>query len=245
VALEDNKYYGSSFRLWQISQYLPVIKSEHILTIEEQKKKLFYFAIIVSFLSITVLGAIIIIFKQLAIVRKSKNIVEESNNKLEKTNEELSVANRIKEEYIGYYFSINSQMVESLDKLKNSVLKKLKRKQIDEVILELENLNIHKEKEKMFDNFDKVFLKIFPDFVAEFNKLLKEEEHILLKEGQLLNTDLRIFALVRLGINDSEKIAKLLDYSLHTIYSYKTRIKNKSVFPNEEFEKLVMGIKHY
>jgi len=245
VALEDNKSYGSSFRSWQISQYLPVIKSEHILTIEDQKKKLFYLLIIVSILSITVLGAIVIIFKQLAIVRKSKNIVDVANNKLEKTNEELSMANRIKEEYIGYYFSINSQMVESLEKLKNSMLKKLKRKQIDEVILELENLNIHKEKEKMFDNFDKVFLKIFPDFVSEFNKLLKPEEQILLKEEQLLNTDLRIFALVRLGISDSEKIAKLLDYSLHTIYSYKTRIKNKSVYPNEEFEKLVMGIKHF
>lgn len=245
VALEDNKFYGSNFRLWQISQYLPVIKSEHILTIEDQKKKLFYFVIIVTILSITVLGAIFIILKQLSIVRKSKSIVETSNNKLEKTNEELSVANRIKEEYIGYYFSINSQMIESLDKLKNSMLKKLKRKQIDEVILELENLNIHKEKEKMFDNFDKVFLKIFPDFVSEFNNLMKPGEHILPKEGQLLNTDLRIFALVRLGISDSEKIAKLLDYSLHTIYSYKTRIKNKSIYPNEEFEKFLMRIKHY
>ena len=245
VALENNKFYGSNFRLWQISQYLPVIKSEHILTIEDQKKKLFLFVIAVSILSITVLGAIFIIFKQLAIVRKSKGIVDAANNKLEKTNEELSMANRIKEEYIGYYFSINSQMVEVLEKLKNSMLKKLKRKQIDEVILELENLNIHKEKEKMFDNFDRVFLKIFPDFVTKFNALLKDDEKIILKEGQLLNTDLRIFALVRLGISDSEKIAKLLDYSLHTIYAYKTRIKNKSVYPNEEFEKMIMEIKHY
>jgi transposase len=74
---------------------------------------------------------------------------------------------------------------------------------------------------------------------------MKPGEHILPKEGQLLNTDLRIFALVRLGISDSEKIAKLLDYSLHTIYSYKTRIKNKSIYPNEEFEKFLMRIKHY
>ncbi|MBN2807257.1 MAG: hypothetical protein JXR22_11420 [Prolixibacteraceae bacterium] len=245
VALEDIRFYGSSFRLWQISQFLPVIKSEHILTIEDQKQKLFLFVIIVSILSITVLGAIFIIFKQLSVVRSAKNTIETANNKLEKSIEELSVANRIKEEYIGYYFSVNSQMVEYLEKLKNNMLKKLKKRQTDEVIAELELLNINKEKEKMFENFDRVFLKIFPDFVNEFNSLLKPEEQIILKEEQLLNTDLRIFALIRLGINDPEKIAKLLDYSLHTIYAYKTRIRNKSIYPNEMFEKKVMMIKHY
>lgn len=245
VALDDIRAYGSSFRLWQISQFLPVIKAEHILTIEDQKQKLFLFVIIVSLLSITVLGSIFIIFKQLAIVRSSKSTIETANSQLEKSIEELSVANRIKEEYIGYYFTVNSQMLEHLEKLKNSALKKLKRRQLEELTAELEQLNINKEKERMFENFDRVFLKIFPDFVAEFNKLLRPEEQILLKEDQLLNADLRIFALIRLGINEPEKIAKLLDYSLHTIYAYKTRIRNKSIYPNEQFEKMVMLIKHF
>ena len=252
IALDDNKFYGSSFRTWQISEYLPVIKSSHIVTIENQKKKLLYYVIIVTILSITVIGAIFIIYKQLTYLRDAKIMVEATNSKLElanqnleKSNEELLVANRIKEEYVGYYFSVNTQMLEKLEKLKNAVVKKLKRRQYDEILDDLNNINIHKEKEVLFESFDKAFLKIFPDFVQKFNELLKPDEHVELKEGQLLNTDLRIFALVRLGIHDSEKIAKILDYSLNTIYSYKTRIKNKSVVPNEGFEDEVMKIKHY
>jgi len=231
---------------------LPVIKSSHIVTIENQKKKLLYYVIIVTILSITVIGAIFIIYKQLTYLRDAKIMVEATNSKLElanqnleKSNEELLVANRIKEEYVGYYFSVNTQMLEKLEKLKNAVVKKLKRRQYDEILDDLNNINIHKEKEVLFESFDKAFLKIFPDFVQKFNELLKPDEHVELKEGQLLNTDLRIFALVRLGIHDSEKIAKILDYSLNTIYSYKTRIKNKSVVPNEGFEDEVMKIKHY
>jgi DNA-binding CsgD family transcriptional regulator len=88
-----------------------------------------------------------------------------------------------------------------------------------------------------------VFLKLFPDFVTIFNSFFNEEDRIHLKEDQLLNTELRIFALIRMGIHDNEKIAKILDYSVTTIYTYKTRIRNKSILPNEEFEKKIMAIR--
>ena len=87
-----------------------------------------------------------------------------------------------------------------------------------------------------------VFLKLFPDFVTVFNSYFKEEDRVILKEGQLLNTELRIFALIRMGIHDNEKIAKILDYSINTIYNYKARVKGKSIIPNELFEKKVMEI---
>lgn len=245
VALEDYRFYGSSFRLWQISQYLPVIKSQHIVTVEEQKSKLFYFSIIVSFLIVTVFGAIFIIYKQFSVVRKANKEVEHTNKQLAKINEELAVTNRIKEEYIGYFFSVNTLLLEKLDKFKGSINRKYKRKQFDEIAIELNNLSIPQEKEIMLENFDKVFLKIYPDFVAKLNKLMKKGEEINLKEGQLLNTELRIFALVRLGIHNPEKLAKILDYSLNTIYAYKNRIKTRSICPNDEFEKEVMKIKHF
>ncbi len=245
VALEDSRFYGSNFRLWQISQYLPVIKTEHIVTIEKQKQKLWYSVIIVSLLSVIVLISLVIIFKQMHKLRKVKNEIEATNKKLAYTNEELLVANRIKEEYVGYFFSVNTQMIEKLDKFKNSIARKLKRKQFDELTFELDSINIQKEKTSLYNNFDEVFLKIFPDFVRKFNDLLKEGEQIHLKEGHLLNTELRIFALIRLGIHDSEKIAKILDYSVNTIYTYKTKIKNKAKVPNEEFENEVMKIKRF
>ena len=95
----------------------------------------------------------------------------------------------------------------------------------------------------MLRSFDTVFLRIFPHFVARFNALFKEEDQVKLKEDELLNIDLRIFALIRMGITDNDKIAQILEYSVNTIYAYKTRIRNRSIVPNDEFEARIMDIK--
>ena len=86
------------------------------------------------------------------------------------------------------------------------------------------------------------FLHLYPNFVEDFNNLLVEQERFVLKPNELLNVELRIFALVRLGISDSSKIAKFLRYSANTIYSYRTRVRNKSLVPRDEFELMVMKI---
>src|SRR6185437_8026803 len=100
-----------------------------------------------------------------------------------------------------------------------------------------------KEKEEMLRNFDQVFLKLFPGFIRQFNELFREEDRVQLKDNELLNTDLRIFALIRMGIHENEKIARILEYSVNTINTYKTKIKNKSLVPNEIFEQRIMEIK--
>ncbi len=245
VALDETRFYGSNFRLWQISQYLPVIKSEHIVTIEDQKQKLWNYLMIVSFLSLIIVVSFIVIFRQIRKLNRVKNILETTNRKLESINEELLLANKIKEEYVGYYFSVSSQMIEKLEKFKNSIYRKFSRKQYDEVALELDAINIHKEKLFLYNKFDQVFLQIFPDFVEKLNALLKDEEQFKLKEGQLLNTELRIYALTRLGITSNEKIAEILDYSVNTVYSYKTRVRNMARVPKDEFEQEVMKIKRF
>jgi hypothetical protein len=245
VALDETRFYGSNFRLWQISQYLPVIKSEHIVTIEDQKQKLWNYLIIVSILSFIIVVSLFIIFRQIAKLNRVKHMLETTNRKLESINEELLLANKIKEEYVGYYFSVSSQMIEKLEKFKNNIYRKFTRKQYDDLAQELDNINIHKEKLFLFNNFDRVFLQIFPDFVEKLNALLKDEEQFKLKEGQLLNTELRIFALIRLGITDNEKIAEILDYSVNTVYSYKTRVRNMARVPKDEFEIEVMKIKRF
>jgi DNA-binding CsgD family transcriptional regulator len=172
-------------------------------------------------------------------------ILEATNKQLGATNEELVLANKIKEEYVGYYFSVSSQMIEKLEKFKNSIYRKFTRKQFDELAMELDSINIHKEKAFLYKNFDQVFLQIFPDFVRKINSMLKENEHLQPKEGHLLNTELRIYALIRLGISDNEKIAKILDNSVNTIYSYKTKVRNMAKLPKEEFEQAVMKIKRF
>lgn len=244
VALEDSRYYGSNFRLWQVSQFLPLIKSEHITTIEKQKKQLWYSLILETLLTLIVVVSLIIIFYQIRKLRKSKLLVESINKKLISSNEDLTLANKIKEEYVGYYFAVSSQIIENMDKFKRSVKKKAQQRQYDELLTILENFNINHEKKKLFDNFDKAFLNIFPDFISKFNMLLKEGEELHPKEGHLLNNELRLYALVRLGIHDSEKIASILDYSINTIYAYKSKIKSKARMP-QTFEKEVMEIKRY
>jgi DNA-binding NarL/FixJ family response regulator len=101
---------------------------------------------------------------------------------------------------------------------------------------------INNELSELFENFDHIFLHLYPNFVEDFNSLLLEEERFTLKPNELLNVELRIFALVRLGITDSSKIARFLHYSANTIYSYRTRIRNKAAVARHEFESLVMKI---
>lgn len=244
IALDESNYYGSNLRLSQIAHFMPIIKSKHIQTIETQKKELLYYAIVVSVLSLIVFAFIFIVIKQYNRIKKTKKKVEDSYDKLRRAIEELRESNRIKEEYIGYYFSANSQMIEKLEAIKKSISRKYNLRRFDDIAFDLKNLDINRERENLFENFDRVFLKIFPDFIEKFNLLLNVEDKITNKDGQLMNTDLRIFALIRLGIHDNEKIAKILDYSVNTIYSYKTRIKNKSIYPNEKFERELMKIKH-
>jgi DNA-binding NarL/FixJ family response regulator len=107
----------------------------------------------------------------------------------------------------------------------------------------LNNVDLKAEKEEMLKGFDQVFLRLFPDFVDTFNSLFREEDKIQLKNDELLNTDLRIFALMRMGITDNEKIARILEYSVNTIYAYKARIKKKAIVPARDFEAAIMQAK--
>ena len=99
------------------------------------------------------------------------------------------------------------------------------------------------EWKELYKNFDSAFLHLFPDFVEKFNDLLLPEEQIVLRKGELLNTELRIFALIRLGIDDSSKIAEFLRYSVNTIYNYRAQVKNKARISREDFETRLMMIR--
>jgi DNA-binding CsgD family transcriptional regulator len=119
---------------------------------------------------------------------------------------------------------------------------KLLTKKMDELRFTVDSINIKREREELYHNFDKFFLTLFPDFLTIFQSLFKEEDRVHVKDGQLLNTELRIFALIRMGIHDPEKIARILDYSVATIYTYKARIRNKSIVSSDEFDKRIMAI---
>jgi len=235
-ALEDAEFYGALQRKVEISSILPVIAASELNEVEWHRKIWSQFGIAISLFSLVVIAFAFIIFKQL---RK----IQQADIRINNINHKLVEANKIKEEYLGYYFTVTSDYLTKIEDFKKSINNKLLNKKYDDIRLVLNNIHHQKEREDLYRSFDEVFIKLFPDFVNNFNTLFKPEDKFILNDNQILNTELRIFALIRMGINDSEKIARILDYSLNTIYTYKTRVKSKSIIPNEEFEKRVMEIK--
>lgn len=167
----------------------------------------------------------------------------EVNEKLKESNSRLFESNYVKEEYIGYVFSICSSYITKLEEYRKNIGRKVKAGQIDEIrTLTSGTSMVQNELKEFYHSFDAIFLHVYPDFVEDFNALLRPEERIVLKEGELLNTELRIYALVRLGINDSVKIAEFLHCSPQTVYNNRLRTRNKAVIPKEEFAETVRSL---
>ena len=165
------------------------------------------------------------------------------NNELRKINYEVVEANHIKEEYIGYFLDQCSKYIEKLDDFRKSVNKKIQSKEIESLYKSTKNNDLKEnELKELFSNFDIMFTHLFPDFIEKFNSLLQDGEHIILKKGEILNNELRIYALIRLGIDDSGKIANFLGYSVNTIYNYRTKTRNKAKISREDFEWTVKKI---
>ena len=176
--------------------------------------------------------------------------LENSNKQLENaigqlgdSNRKLEEANRIKEECVSYFFTLDSDFFSKLEKVKSMLEKKYSENKTSDLKLIISTINLKEEKENLLQSFDKVFLRIYPNFIKSFNTFFKPEDKIHIQGNGILNSDLRIFALMRMGITDSEKIARILGYSVNTIYTYKTKFKNKSILPKEDFEDQLMNIK--
>lgn len=242
-AMDDALYYGARQRKVEIGSLLPVIAAQRLNNSEEQRKLWFTYAAIVTILSILVFVFVIVIVKQLKKLKAAELRIIQANDSLQNINHTLREANAIKDEYIGYYFNINSEYINKIEEFKRAVDHKLVNRKFDDIKFIVNNIDLKREREALYFSFDKVFLKLFPDFVTKFNSFFDAKDRVTLKENQLLNTELRIFALIRMGISDTEKIAKILNYSVNTIYAYKTRVKSKSKIPNEDFERKIMEIK--
>lgn len=128
--------------------------------------------------------------------------------------------------------------IDKLEDYRKSLNKLAQNRQIDELYKQLKSTSMmENELDELYKNFDAIFLNLYPTFVADFNALLVEDERIVLKSEDLLNKELRIYALLRLGITDSVKIASFLRCSLSTVYNYRTKARNKAAISREDFEK--------
>ncbi|MGI4021198.1 MAG: DUF6377 domain-containing protein [Janthinobacterium lividum] len=242
-AMADAEFYGARQRQVQISAVLPIVAAQNLSLIEKEKTRFLIYLLSTTFLTLLIILVLIKLFKQLRNLRFKEKIIADKNKELEITNQKLEEDTHIKEEYIGYFFDLISGYILKLEKLKRSVDMKLSVKKYDDIPTIINAIQIKKEREILFRTFDQVFLKIFPKFITSFNALFKAEDQIWPKEHEVLTTDLRIFALIRLGIFDNETIAKILEYSEKTIYVYKMRMKAKALVQGEEFEQRIMAIR--
>jgi hypothetical protein len=167
----------------------------------------------------------------------------ENNDMLSRANDLLQNTNKIKEEYIAHYLEMCRSYMDTFENFRKSLLRLAKSNQHQEIMKLLKSDDVMEDEQKrFFADFDKSFLNIHPDFIKEFNALLNEESQLVPKKGELLNIELRIFALIRLGVDDSAMIAHFLNYSLPTIYNYRSRIRNSSIYDKDEFNRRLMAI---
>lgn len=243
IADEDAKFYNARQRMAEIGNVYTDIQQERMKLIEEQRNNYIRFFIVMFLLVIIAAVLLVIIVKQYRKLNETKDLILKNNQDLQRTNNKLQESNKIKEEYIGYFFRMNSDFIQKQENLQKRVTKLLNNKDFEKLKNIVSEDDLKEQRADLYKNFDKMFLKIFPTFVEEYNALFAEKDRVSLLAADALDTDLRIFALIRLGIKDNVDIAEFLGFSVNTIYTYKTRIKNKSIVDNDEFEKKIMKIK--
>lgn len=244
IAMEDATFYNARHRKTEISSILPIIEKAQIQKTEAQKNTLTRIVIVLSVLAILVVIFSVIIFKQLKARNASKRVLAESNLKLQELNNNLKEVDNIKQEYITYFLKVTSGFLNKMDQLQKSTLHKIMTKRPEDVVQILKKYSVKKERAHLFQQFDEVFLKLFPSFQQDYYSLFPEKERLLPNNSPTLSNEMRIFALYRLGVQDSNQVADFLELSVATIYSYKTRIKSKSNF-KDNFEERIMEIKQF
>ena len=242
-AARDAKFFGARSHAVQIESVLSIISSK-LLDDQQHDKDVLLIGFLIFVIVAVILFFLLVIYrKQMFRIKANERVIKEKNHELESVNGKLWESSRIKEELIGLFFKTCSTYIETLDKVTRKTQHNIKLGKYTEANALLSSVHIEKEKSSLYNTLDKVFLTLFPNFIISFNELLKKEDQIWPKKGEELNATLRIFALVRLGVNDLETIAKILDYSVSTIYTYKIRVKSKALIPADDFEKKIMEIK--
>lgn len=263
LALDDANFYNARQRKIEVGRILPIIEAGRFEIIKQQKDKLLIYSGLISILFILFLITTFIILKQKKRLNSARLLILQQNADLHESNEQLTEAQRklskqnidllhineklkeahhIKDEYIGYFFSTNSVYLEKIEEFRRMVARKIRNRQYEELVEFTTSSDLRKEREDMSALFDQIFMKLFPDFVTRYNELFNEEDRVIIKSNGILTPEIRIFALIRLGITESERIAKFLDFSLSTVKNYKTKVKNRSIIPNELFEHKIMEI---
>lgn len=267
-SMEDASYCKAGLRSIEASNIFPIIDKQYKQREKEQRQRDHVLMYALVALSFVLIGVVLYLRKQMQKLREMRHQQTRNNAELEAANQQMHEANeklqaalqevkntneelqstysqlrmtdKVKEEYIARYLNRCRMYLDQLAEFRSSTLRLIKNRHFEEVANLLKrDLNAKVEQTQFYADFDAAFLTLFPDFVSSFNALLQPEHQLTVKKNGLLNTELRIYALIRLGIHDTTRIAHFLDYSTATVYNYRSKIRNKAICPPEEFEELV------
>ena len=263
-AWECANTYSTHMRSWQISPILSSIDRQYQNEIEHTNSMLTNMTIAVSILLLILAVLLLYEYRRRRQLKEAHNELSEKNAQTKSLNEELLQANlalddtnrqlktlisqlneqtRVKEVYVGRFMSLCSEYIDKIDDLRKRVNRMVKGREYEELYRMTKSTDMKtQEIEDLCANFDNAFLHLFPNFISDFNALLRPEEQIEVPGEYKLNTTLRIFALIRLGIDDSSRIAKFLHYSVNTIYNYRARVKGAAITRRDDFETRVKNI---
>lgn len=257
IAAEDARFFNSRLRSWQDAAVLHQIE-EAYLARRSRTERMYHFFVfsIVGFMLLAIGGVFVVLGqnRKLRLARlelqqanrrlyQSNRDLQEINNRLAGLNSQISEANAVKEEYIGIFLTMCSEYIDKIMASRRQVRRMLRDGRIEDLRKEYRDSEDDlRELDEFYRNFDRTFVQLYPSFIEDFNSLLEREVRIELKKGEILNTELRIFALIRLGISDSSKIAALLRYSVSTIYNYRSKVKSHTLVSRESFEERIRHI---
>ena len=256
ISQEDALFFNSRLRPWQIARSMLQVQDAYSA---RQQRLLKMERAAAIWLGLLTLALAIVAWSYVARSKKLSRLqqkLQESNAQMEaanaqlaaanarlsQLNQEVSAADQVKERFILSFLETFAQQIHLIRSEDNRLRNLLKQGKSDQLLRSLsDSARAEKARQKFFHTFDTTFLAMYPDFVRQFNGLLQEDARIVVPEGRL-NTELRIFALIRLGVEDSKQIASMLDYSLSTIYNYKVSVKNHAAVDRDIFEDCVKRI---
>ena len=255
--MPDALFFGGKLRPWQIAQFFPALEQAYAAESARNTRRMWVLIGLAGFLLVALAGLLSYLSRrQRILVRTRKELEEEKarvdrrnqtlqdvNEQLQSLNNELQESSKVRQEYIALYLQNLSENISTTRQYKNHVLKYIRRGNDKYLIEEIESLPpIEDDIREFYQMFDRTFVNLYPDFVDEFNALLADGEAIVPKGDDILTPELRVFALIKLGITESSKIASLLHYSANTVYKYRAKIKNKARGDRELFEEAVQAI---
>ncbi|MFR9561151.1 MAG: DUF6377 domain-containing protein [Rikenellaceae bacterium] len=243
VAFDDAKYYNARHRNLEINTLLPIINEQRIQTISRQRNILYILLGVISLLSVGAVVAVFVVHRTARRLQESKRIIEQQLESISAINNQLRESNNIKEHYVIESLYKKNDHLKQMESLLKKIDVKVKNRLYDDLRSLYKDFNLKHERENFFSDFDMAFLRLFPHFIEDYNTLFDTKDQIDISSTNALPPEVRIFALMRLGITDNERISQFLDLSINTIYTYKTKVKGRTIIPKEEFEVRILSIK--